>query len=84
MKTFLQWAEENKYDLPVVTDTDEKKDATSEGSYRRRIKFGHPDAEGAAQYPQGYFAPGSATAFLDFKQRKEQKMKKDTGGTAAN
>ena len=84
MKTFMKWAEEKKLDMPTLNDAPEAKDATEEGAYRRRIKFGQPDAAGAGLYPQGYFSPGSATAFLDFVQRKEQKMKKDTGGHAAN
>ena len=84
MKTFMKWAEEKKLDMPTLNDAPEAKDATEEGAYRRRIKFGQPDAAGAGPYPQGYFSPGSATAFLDFVQRKEQKMKKDTGGHAAN
>jgi hypothetical protein len=84
MKTFLKWVEHKNLDLPNLNDAPEAKDATEESSFRRKIKFGYTDADGAGLYPMGYFAPSSATAFLDFVFRKQQKMVKDTGGRAAN
>ena len=50
MKTFFQWAEEKKLELPVVENT-------------KRAGFAHwayPDAYVRQQYPDQYFAPIAA------------------------
>lgn len=43
------------------------------GSARRKFNFGYPDGYGAALYPPAYDAPCSATAFLQYQFRTEQK-----------
>jgi hypothetical protein len=64
MKTFLQWAKNNKYDLPVFEDTK-----------RGGIHAAYPSAYVRSQYPDAYFAPHSATAYLDLKNAKNIKDK---------
>jgi hypothetical protein len=65
MKTFLQWVEEHKLDLPVFTDADEdnKKPAMQEKAIRN-IGPQYPDAYKKGQYMDGktgsYFAPANA------------------------
>lgn len=63
MKTFMQWCEERKFQLPVFTDTKEGEEATSEsGSGKRAAIRSHayPDLYGRGQYPKGYFQPSVA------------------------
>jgi hypothetical protein len=62
MKTFIQWAKTNKLDLPL-----------SEDKLRGGIRAAYPYAYAAAQYPDAYFAPHSATAELDLANRKKIK-----------
>ncbi len=62
MKTFLQWAKENKYDLPAVDEHAAK---------RAMVRGQYPTAYGRAQYPDLYFTPITATAALDLKQAKQ-------------
>jgi hypothetical protein len=69
MKTFKQWAEENKLDLSVVTDTEEKKPATSENRIRTGLSHNYPDAYVRGQYPHKYFNPVKATTDLDLAQK---------------
>lgn len=72
MQDFLTWCEEQGYKLPVV----------SENGVRTGIRPQYPDAYKRAQYPDGYFAPHSATAFLDLKNAKSGAFKsvKDSTG----
>jgi len=65
MKTFEQWLEDNKYELPVFVDAEEGKDATSEDRVRAGISQNYPDAYVRAQYPHKYYNPHAADA--DFK-----------------
>lgn len=53
MKTFTQWAETNKLELPVLNEK------------THRAGFAHwayPDAYTRQQYPDGYFMPHAADA----------------------
>lgn len=50
-------------------------DSVSENATRTGIRPYYPDAYKRAQYPDGYFAPVSATAFLDIKNSKSGKFK---------
>lgn len=43
------------------------------GSARRKFHFGYPDAYGAAQYPPAYDAACSATTYVQYQFRSEQK-----------
>jgi hypothetical protein len=43
------------------------------GSARRKFHFGYPDAYGAAQYPPAYDAASSATTYVQYQFRSEQK-----------
>jgi hypothetical protein len=64
MKTFLQWAEENNLgDLASVEPASDP--ATSENTKRTGYSANYPDAYVRSQYPDGYFPPVKATAFLD-------------------
>ena len=55
MKTFLQWAEENKLELPPV----------SEATKRAGIAhWAYPDAYVRQQYPDDYFMPRAADAMF--------------------
>jgi len=74
MFNFIEWCKENELDLPVVENTK-----------RSGIRGAYPDAYAGRNYayPDGYFAPISATAFLDLKNAKGSKGKGGTD-TAAN
>lgn len=63
-KGLLKWASENEIDLNSI----------KENSLRTGVKFGYPPAYAKAQYPDGYFPPLSATAFLDLQNSKKQKI----------
>ncbi len=67
MKTFLKWAEENKFDLPVINDATPSEKPTSENGLRTGIGAQYPDAYARAQYPHKYFNPIKGTADLDLK-----------------
>jgi len=75
MKTFMQWAEEKKLDLPVVRDTEQsgKESTTKENQTRTGQTHNYPDGYLRSQYPAGYFAPTKATAFLDAEQKPRKK-----------
>jgi hypothetical protein len=62
MKTFTQWAEEKKLELPVV-----------ENQTRTGQTHNYPDGYLRSQYPAGYFTPTKATAFLDAEQKPRKK-----------
>lgn len=71
MKTFLQWAEENNFDLPVFSDTEDsgkETDAakgvptTDENRARTGASANYPDAYVRAQYPHKWFNPRKADA----------------------
>ena len=67
MKTFVQWATNNKITLPIVVAEHAAKRAGIRGQY--------PSGYLRSQYPDAYFAPISATAYLDLKQAKGVKDK---------
>jgi hypothetical protein len=75
MLDFVNWCSSNSLQLPGLT--------TSENATRNAPKQQYPDAAGRAQYPDAYFAPTSATAYLDLKNSKNVKMVKDAGNTKA-
>ena len=62
MKTFKQWAEVNKFELPVMTDSEDAQTATSENGKRTGIGGQYPDAYVRGQYQPAYFPPIKATA----------------------
>jgi hypothetical protein len=55
MRTFLQWAEEGKLDLPLLTE----KTARSGIAY-----WMYPDLYVRSHYPDGWFMPRSADALF--------------------
>ncbi len=63
MKTFVQWAEENKLELPAL----------SECGRRTGIKPGYPEGYARSQLPELGFMSKSATAALDFENSKKTK-----------
>jgi len=63
MKTFLQWVESKKLELPVFTDADnEGKPAVGENTKRSGISANYPDAYVRSQYPHKYFNPIASDA----------------------
>ena len=63
MKTFHQWCEEKKLELPVEK---EGEPATSENTKRTGLSFNYPPAYIRDQYPKDhYFNAIKATAELD-------------------
>jgi hypothetical protein len=83
MKTFTQWVEENKLELPVFTDAPEAekadadgkgKKATSENNKRTGYSANYPPAYIAGQYPDQYFNPIKATAPLDRQNMRDRKV----------
>lgn len=65
MKSFSQWAKDNQLDLPEL----------SEDTKRGGIHTAYPSGYIRSQYPDAYFAPGSATAYLDLKNASKVKDK---------
>lgn len=61
VKTFLQWAKENKKDIGI----DEK-------TIRTGIHYPMPTGYIRSQYPDLYFTPGLASAPLDMKNQDTQ------------
>lgn len=59
MKTFINWCEEKKLELPAI----------DENRVRTGITANYPDAYVRAQYPELNFPPHKATAPLDLKQK---------------
>lgn len=72
MKTFVQWATENKITLPIVV--------AEHAAKRGGIHTAYPSAYLRSQYPDAYFAPISATAYLDLKNMKGVKDKAPSDG----
>lgn len=75
MIDFIKWCQNKKLPLPTAEP------ATAENTLRSGIRGQYPDAYVRSQYPDAHFAPVSATAFLDLKNAKGVKMKKDAGNT---
>lgn len=67
MKTFMQWCEERKLDLPTFTETPPEEEATTEsGSARRAAVRSHayPPLYGRGQYTKSYFTPTAADTLV--------------------
>lgn len=64
MKTFTQWAEDHKLELPVLVD-EKGEDTTDENTKRTGYSQNYPDAYIRSQYPHKYFNPILSTADLD-------------------
>lgn len=75
IKTFLQWAEEQKIQLPVVQDAPEAQPATTENGKRTGLSANYPAAYAAGQYPHKYFNPVKATADLDIQNIEKKDVK---------
>lgn len=69
MRTFTQWAEEKKLELPVLVDTKTGEVATGENTKRTGLSYNYPDLYVRGQYPHKYFNPMKATADLDLEQQ---------------
>jgi hypothetical protein len=65
MKSFLDWIEEEKLDLPVLTNAAEGEDTVEEKTKRTGLSANYPRAYVKDQYPHHYFNPSKATADLD-------------------
>lgn len=75
MQDFINWCATNNLTLP---DVDAVK---NENGKRTGLRPGYPEGYVRNQYPDGYFAPISATAFLDLKNSKKTKEVKGAGET---
>jgi len=64
MKTFVQWAEAKKYDLPLM-----------ERGLRTGLHYPMPTGYVKAHYPDGYPMPSLATATQDIKNFSQYKDK---------
>lgn len=66
MKTFLQWCEERKLELPSFNETPPEEDATNEGSGKRAAVRSHayPELYGRGQYTKSYFTPTAADTLV--------------------
>jgi hypothetical protein len=84
MKTFLQWAEEKKYDLSLVVDA-EPAAGTQQDENGRRTALNPllPNGYGRNQLPDAAWAGRKATWKLDLDNAKKygDKVKKDAGNT---
>jgi hypothetical protein len=67
MKTFLQWAESNKLELPPVSEN-----ATKRGGI---ATWAYPDAYVRSQYPSLSFAPTAADHAFKLKGSKKNESK---------
>lgn len=70
MKSFLDWINEEKLDLPTFTDAPKGQKTVEEKTKRTGLNANYPDAYVAGQYPHKYFNPIKATADLDLSTRK--------------
>lgn len=68
MHTFTKWAEENKLELPAVSE-DTKRGGIASWAY--------PDAYVRSQYPQLYFAPTAADHMQKLKGAKKNESTKN-------
>lgn len=60
---FIKWCESNKLSLPTV----------DENTKRAGLSQEYPSGYVRSQYPDAYFAPVVATAYLDLKNAKDKK-----------
>ena len=68
VSTFVNWCASQKLPLPDL--------ATTENTKRAGISQEYPPGYVQSQYPDAYFAPISATAFLDLKNLKSKNRRK--------
>lgn len=66
MLDFVNWCQDKKLPLPT----------TAENTTRSGIRPQYPEGYVRSQYPDAYFAPTSATSFLDLKNSKKVTSKK--------
>lgn len=64
MINFLNWCQEKSLPLPAEVSENTKRAGTSQE---------YPDGYVRSQYPDAYFAPYSATAYLDLKNAEKVK-----------
>jgi hypothetical protein len=76
MKSFLNWAGDNKRELPLYKQDENTKRAGI-------AHWAYPDAYVRQQYPDLYFTPHAADAVQKMGNHKPNR-KADSGGTAAN
>jgi hypothetical protein len=68
---FIKWCEDNSLPLPSV----------AENTKRAGVSQEYPDGYVRSQYPDAYFPPIVATAYLDLKNAKNVKHVKGAGNT---
>lgn len=71
MIDFINWCGTKKLPLP----------STDENTHRAGVSQEYPSGYVRNQYPDAYFAPTVATAYLDLKNAKKAKDRKDVGTT---
>ena len=71
MIDFIKWCQSKKLPLP----------STDENTHRAGLSQEYPSGYVRSQYPDAYFAPTVATAYLDLKNAKKVKDRKDVGKT---
>lgn len=77
MKTFLQWLEAEKKELPVIDDSQDKdKPSLQEKTKRGGIGHQYPDAYVRWQYPHKYY--NSIAADADYKLSAQPRKGEDT------
>lgn len=69
---FVNWCATKNLPLPVTT---------SENTKRAGLSQEYPPGYIQSQYPDAYFAPIVATAYLDLKNQKSNNRKKDAGNS---
>ena len=69
MKTFLQWAEENKLDVTTAMDVEPAEKTIEEKRMRTGMTQNYPPIYSRGQYPELAQTPMKATAVLDFQQK---------------
>jgi hypothetical protein len=63
IKTFIQWAEEKKLELPVLGETPPAKGTVDEKAARAGFAhWAYPDSYIRSHYPDGWFMPRAADA----------------------
>ena len=68
---FVKWCNGNNLPLPNV----------AENTHRAGLSQEYPSGYVRSQYPDAYFAPTVATAYLDLKNAKKVRDRKDAGNT---
>ncbi len=71
MINFVDWCQAKNLPLPT----------TDENTHRAGLSQEYPSGYVRSQYPPAYFAPTVATAYLDLKNAKKVKDRKDAGNT---